>query len=152
MMRTIGRSLFGIAWALLCATVVQAAADKATKKDPVQEVFTLPKTAKLDADQQAQFDRLKTEKEPELKAAWDQCQAAKDAAGKSAAMKKFNELKKETKSAIAKIQHPTSGAGTKKPVVTKPKREPVVKPKKEKPIKLPKDKPIRPGTLKPGLP
>ena len=138
MVRTL---VFGMASLLLCAAAVQAiAAEKPAKKDPVEEVFTLPKTAKLTPEQQEQFDKLRSEKEPDLKAAWEESQAAKDSKAKTAALKKFGDLKKEAKSAIAKILGAKSG-GTKPPREKPPKREPIVKPKK--------DKPTRPGTLTP---
>jgi hypothetical protein len=144
--RTFGRFLLGISLAISGITTVQAvAADAPTKKDPIEDAFALPKNAKLDAGQQEQFDKLRAEKEPELKAALDDYQAAKDSAGKTAGMKKVNLVKKDIKTAIGKILHPKSDTSTKKPAVTKPKREPVVKPKKEKPIRASKRAPGQPN-------
>jgi hypothetical protein len=143
MVRTLERLCLGISLVLLCGTLAQAAAaEKTTKKDPIEETFTLPKGVTLTAEQQEQFDKLRADKEQELKTAWDEVQAAKDSAAKSAGMKKFNDVKKDIKTAISKILHP-KGAGTSKPA---PER----KPKKEKPVKIPKEKPVRPGKTPPG--
>ena len=83
---------------------------KETKKiDPIEALFTPPKTA-TDA-QKAAITELRGQREQELRDALQEKDAGADAKEKAAAMKKFNELRKEVRAEIAKIMHNKKTAG-----------------------------------------
>ena len=74
-----------------------------TKKDPIDVLFTVPKNAT--EGQKAAIEELRGKREQELRDALHEKESGADAKAKSAASKKFNDLKKEVRAEIAKIMH-----------------------------------------------
>jgi hypothetical protein len=77
------------------------AAKKPASKDPTASAFALPNGVTLNAKQQAAFDQLKADKQPELQQAIDDLQSSKTASGKAA--KKVRDLRAEIRKKINDI-------------------------------------------------
>ena len=88
------------------------AAKKPASKDPATSAFALPKGVTLNAKQQAAYDQLKADKEPELRQAIDELQNDKSGATAQAA-KKLRDLRAEIRKGINDIVYaPTSSPST----------------------------------------
>jgi len=74
-----------------------------TKKDPLDALFTVPKNAT--SEQKGDIEKLRGEREQELRDALQEKDSGTDSKAKQAASKKFNDLKKEVRAEITKIMH-----------------------------------------------
>jgi hypothetical protein len=77
---------------------------KPPAKDPTASAFALPKGTTLNAKQQAAFDQLKADKEPELRQAIDDLQNSKTGAT-AAAAKKIRDLRNSIRQKINDIMY-----------------------------------------------
>lgn len=75
----------------------------ANKKDPVADAFVLPAHVALRADQQQDFDRMKSQYEPQLHSAVQKVESSTDTKEKTAAAKEVVKLRGEIKKAIHTI-------------------------------------------------
>jgi hypothetical protein len=115
-------NLSGSAWADDDAAVKPAspgataphgdAAKKHPAKDPTASAFALPNGVTLNAKQQAAFDQLKSDKQPELQQAIDDLQNAKSGETGPAA-KKVRDLRAEIHKKINDILYPVTAPSSK---------------------------------------
>ncbi len=84
-----------------------ATAKKPAGKDPTTSAFALPGGVKLNTKQQAAYDQLKADKQPELKQAIDDLQNSKSGATAQAA-KKVRDLRTEIRNSINDIVYAPS--------------------------------------------